>query len=459
MSDSDPTSVGLPADTEIEDCLRVIVRLGVKNEEEITVNKARQQAEKELGLDDGFLKNDAKWKAKSKSIITDTMQEDDEEDEEPSLESPDKPGAETPEKSPPKAKARPAAKAGKKRKSDDAPSARTKRRKTAESDDEASESFGHGCEEDEVVESKEDSANDSDSFAEDATPAKPNKRKAPAKQSKVQKKPAEKKSTAKATKGKPTGKKSTDTIIDDSNSESEAPAKSTAAKAARKKPTSDPEEDTKAESKSTGDASELSDPPANISDNAPNAGHPIASDNESEMSILIDDPPPKKKRNSKASASEPKAKATKSSTTASKKKGEPLSKNEEEIKRLQGWLVKCGIRKLWHRELASCDTEKAKVQHLKKMLEDAGMEGRPSNEKAKSIKEARELQEEIEAAKEFEKKWGQGKDDDGTESEGDGDDDDGPEEDATDENKAGAKPKRVLPKGFVDFGDSGDESE
>ncbi|EGP86834.1 uncharacterized protein MYCGRDRAFT_81198, partial [Zymoseptoria tritici IPO323] len=135
--------MGLPADTEIEECLRVIVRLGVKNEEEITVNKARQQAEKELGLDDGFLKNDAKWKAKSKLVINETMQEDDGEEEEQALESPDKPEAETPEESPPKAKARPAAKT-RKRKSDDASSARTKRRKTAESAEEASESFSDG---------------------------------------------------------------------------------------------------------------------------------------------------------------------------------------------------------------------------------------------------------------------------------------------------------------------------
>jgi hypothetical protein len=302
----------------------------------------------------------------------------------------------------------------------------------------------------------------SDSFVEDATPEKPNTRKAPAKKSRAHSDSEEEtKPRAKAVKNKAVSKKSKVAVVADSESEAEAPPKKAATKTKGKKPpiktTSDSEEDTKAESMSVKDTSELSDPPADISDTALKADHTVPSDNESEISVLIDEPP-KKKRNSKASATEPKSKASKSSTAASKKKGEPLSRNEEEIKRLQGWLVKCGLRKLWHRELANCDTEKAKIQHLKKMLEDAGMEGRPSNEKAKQIKEARELREEIEAAKEFEKRWGQGK-----EGEGDGSDEDesGGDESGRDEQpgKADAKPKRVLPMGLVDFGDSGDDSD
>jgi hypothetical protein len=453
MSDSELSPACLPTKSDIEDCLRRIVRKGLKNEEDITVNKARERAEKELGLDEGFFKNDSKWKAKSKMIISDTAQEDEVEEDT---------ALETPAKTPPKAKAQPTTKASKKRKSSDAPPARTKRRKKVESDDDMSNSFDEGSAEAGIdLDVKEDSGNESDSFAEDVTPVEPNKRRAPAKKSRAHSdSEKETKPKAKAVKNKAVSKKSKNTVVAGSQSEAEAPPKKATKTKGKKPPAkamSNSEEDTKAESKSSMDASELSDPPAGISDTAPKADHTIPSDNESEMSVLIDEPP-KKKRNSKASVTEPKSKASKSSTAASKKKGEPLSRNEEEIKRLQGWLVKCGLRKLWHRELANCDTEKAKIQHLKKMLEDAGMEGRPSNEKAKQIKEARELREEIEAAKEFEKRWGQGKEGRGDGSDGDGS---GGEESERDENpgKADAKPKRVLPMGLVDFGDSGDDSD
>jgi hypothetical protein len=435
MSDSGLSSAAIPAEAEIEECLRRVVRQSLKNDEEITINKARERAEKELGLDEGYFKGDANWKTRSKVIINDTAAEE-------PVSSPEKPAKPILKKAAPKPKAKPAAKAGRKRKSDDAPPAKTKRRKKVESEEELSESFDDDEEEEENgVESKEDSGNDSDSFAEDVTPVKTNKRKAPVKKSKVESESEEEakpkaKPKAKAATTKAGSKKSQNTVVSDSDDE---------------------EEDTKAGSKPTRDPSELSDPPASLSDNEPKAEHNVASDNESEMSVLIDDPPPKKKRNPKAAASESKAKATKSTAAASKKKGEPLSKNEEEIRRLQGWLVKCGIRKLWHRELANCDTEKAKIQHLKKMLDAAGMDGRPSNEKAKQIKEARELQEEIEAAKEFEKRWGQGNEEDGSGSE-EADDDDVKDEGEEDDGKADAKPKRVLPKGFVDFGDSGDDS-
>lgn len=87
------------------------------------------------------------------------------------------------------------------------------------------------------------------------------------------------------------------------------------------------------------------------------------------------------------------------------------------------------------------------------------MTGRFSAEKAKSIKEARELKEELEAAKDFEEKFGTGgrgrraKKNVNLRKEGsDEDEDDGDKEE-------GAKRPggRLLPKGLVDFGDSGDD--
>ena len=177
------------------------------------------------------------------------------------------------------------------------------------------------------------------------------------------------------------------------------------------------------------------------------------------MSVLIDDPPPKKKksapRQKKSTSPGAAAKPTKKPTSKDKE----LSPDDEEIKRLQSWLLKCGIRKLWHRELASCDTPKAKIAHLKGMLTEAGMTGRFSAEKAKSIKEARELKEELEAAKDFEVKFGTGgrgrraKKNVNLREEGSDDD----EEDGDKEEGAKRPGGRLLPKGLVDFGDSGDD--
>ncbi|GFF94789.1 hypothetical protein IFM61606_03508 [Aspergillus udagawae] len=128
-------------------------------------------------------------------------------------------------------------------------------------------------------------------------------------------------------------------------------------------------------------------------------------DSESEMSVVLDEEPkPSRKR----------GRSSESMSTKGKKKGPAkpkdagLDPNEAEIKRLQGWLVKCGIRKVWSRELAPYDTPKAKIKHLKNMLKDAGMDGRYSLEKAKQIKEKRELEADLAMIKEGEKHWGRG---------------------------------------------------
>lgn len=166
---------------------------------------------------------------------------------------------------------------------------------------------------------------------------------------------------------------------------------------------------------------------------------------ESELSDVIDEPPKRKRQKSASTESKPKGKVAKAKKPAAAAAVKDLSPDEAEIKRLQGWLVKCGIRKLWHKELASYDTSKAKIKHLKDMLKDAGMDGRYSVEKASAIKEQRELAADLEAVKEGAKKWGHGSN--------------GEEDEAED---AGARPKRraaAAASRFVDFGDSGEESD
>jgi len=145
-------------------------------------------------------------------------------------------------------------------------------------------------------------------------------------------------------------------------------------------------------------------------------GTNAAADSESEMSVVIDETPkPKRKRKtksealaSKSSGSSKPAKAPK----AVKPKKEPnpakeLTPIEAEIKALQSQLVKCGVRKIWGFELKQYGEDgKAKIRHLQGMLKDVGMTGRFSEQRAKEIKEARELKADLDAVMEGESKWG-----------------------------------------------------
>jgi hypothetical protein len=151
-----------------------------------------------------------------------------------------------------------------------------------------------------------------------------------------------------------------------------------------------------------------------VSDESDNAGEnedhhnseqPAAAEkgaSDSEMSVLLDEEPKPKKKRQKSAETEPKK--GKSKTTA--KPAADLDPDQAEIKRLQGWLVKCGIRKMWFRELAPYDTSRAKIKHLKTMLEDAGMKGRYSLEKARQIREERELRADLEIVQEGARRWG-----------------------------------------------------
>ena len=146
---------------------------------------------------------------------------------------------------------------------------------------------------------------------------------------------------------------------------------------------------------------------------------------ESELSEVIDEAPPltrrkfAKKQSTKVDRRSRASQAkTKQGARNGKGKVEDKSNPEEaEIKRLKSWLVKCGIRKVWFKELAPYDTTRAKVQHLKELLKNAGMEGRFSAEKASRIREQRELQADLEAVQEGAKMWGQTESDKSAEAE------------------------------------------
>jgi hypothetical protein len=419
---SDAPSHAIPSDATLETELRRVVRDALKQDEDITVRLARARVEEQLGLEADFFTKD-EWKKRSKDIITAAVDE-----------------PESPVKAKPKA--------GRKRKSDEPakkPTKRAKKSAVVESDDDDDEM-------------KESMTEEEDEEEEEEKPKR--KPRAQAKAKPPPKAKAKPKPKAKAKPSSPVVESDED---EDEDEENHAPKAEPETKAA----TIDSEAED--EQPQTIETSETIKPDEDKATSPVKPSEPADEDNDSDMSVLIDDPPPKKKggRAKKSTSPGTTAQTTKkaTATTASSK---DVSPDEEEIKRLQSWLVKCGIRKLWHRELANdkFPTSKAKIAHLKSMLTDAGMTGRFSAEKAKSIKEARELEAELEAARDFEEQFGTGgrsrraKKNAGMKDQGSDDDDDGDEGEKEDGDKAeGAKRPggRLLPKGLVDFGDSGDD--
>ncbi|KAK9383245.1 uncharacterized protein V2V93DRAFT_364642 [Kockiozyma suomiensis] len=131
-------------------------------------------------------------------------------------------------------------------------------------------------------------------------------------------------------------------------------------------------------------------------------------DEEEEYSDVIDDsPPPQRKRRSSSTPAEKKqSKKQKPEKVKSDKKSKKSTRHaspstigddplEQKIATLKFWVVKCGVRKQWTKELQPFTTQKEKLLHLQKILADMGMTPRYSLEKAKRIKEEREFQREV----------------------------------------------------------------
>ncbi|KAA8566099.1 hypothetical protein EYC84_008703 [Monilinia fructicola] len=158
--------------------------------------------------------------------------------------------------------------------------------------------------------------------------------------------------------------------------------------------------------------SSLSSPPKSEEENSPKLANDKDAGNDSDssaMSVVLDGPLSTKSRSKKSKSTSSKSskvpKTTKPKIAKAKTTAE-LTANEQLIKTLQSQLVKCGIRKIWAFELKKCETENEKIKHLKNMLTEVGMTGRFSEGRAREIKEMRELQADLEAVKEGEKKHG-----------------------------------------------------
>ncbi|CAG8185852.1 unnamed protein product [Penicillium nalgiovense] len=354
MSDSESEAEGevsnIPSDQTLEKSLRDQVAAIFKSGkmEELTVKRVRLAAEDTLGLTEGYFKSTGDWKARSENIIKDEV-------------AIHNPQFQAPEKSPsplPKPKSTAPAKRAK---SETMPKPRKRQKtKTPVSDEEAELSVP---------------SDESDEITKPKNRSKASIKKSPVKVS-VQK-PKKDMSDASGSSG-------------DESDEVTMPKKRLKAPV-KKSPAKEP-----SVHKPMKDVSDASDAAKETRD--------TKDDSESEMSVVLDEEPqPKAPRKRQKSAG---GTATKTKKKAPKAKDEDISPDQAEIKRLQGWLVKCGIRKLWGKELAPYDTPKAKVKHLKKMLEDAGMTGRPSQEKANQIREERELKADLEQIKEGAKQWG-----------------------------------------------------
>lgn len=126
-------------------------------------------------------------------------------------------------------------------------------------------------------------------------------------------------------------------------------------------------------------------------------------------SVVIDDPPPKKRgRKSKEPAADGGG-GSKKKVRKSTSGDQDVSPDDAEIKKLQGQLGKCGVRKIWGIELRKYgDDTRARIGHLRDLLKEIGMDGRFSEAKAREIKERRELALELEAVNEMNDLWGKG---------------------------------------------------
>ncbi|PIA18118.1 hypothetical protein COEREDRAFT_80051 [Coemansia reversa NRRL 1564] len=154
-------------------------------------------------------------------------------------------------------------------------------------------------------------------------------------------------------------------------------------------------------SEDDGDVSDKDD--TETSDNHVNNGGPAKSTEENsnseiedEYSDVMDEEPGPQSRSKKRDTSDSlPAPHKRAKTTVSSENGAAKG-SASTIANLKSYINKCGLRKTWSKELGGMNGTQ-QVRHLKKMLLDLGMEGRPTLEKCKQIKAKRDLQAELDA--------------------------------------------------------------
>ncbi|EKM50603.1 uncharacterized protein PHACADRAFT_166282 [Phanerochaete carnosa HHB-10118-sp] len=126
-------------------------------------------------------------------------------------------------------------------------------------------------------------------------------------------------------------------------------------------------------------------------------------------SPITQEPPTPHARDSEDQDEVPKRKRGKKvdkATTGRKRKAKDVdeSPQDAEIKRLKSFVTACGTRKVWSKEFKDImDDKSGQIRRLKALLTELGMTGRLSMEKAKAIRAERELAQELEDVRNFEK--------------------------------------------------------
>ncbi|KAJ2078011.1 hypothetical protein H4R24_004767 [Coemansia sp. RSA 988] len=120
------------------------------------------------------------------------------------------------------------------------------------------------------------------------------------------------------------------------------------------------------------------------------------SENEDEFSDVMDEEPAPRRRSNKRDTSDSLSAPRKRAKTTVASEGGVAKGSTATIANLKSYINKCGLRKTWNKELAEMNGAQ-QVRHLKKALQDLGMEGRPTLEKCKQIKAKRDLQAELDA--------------------------------------------------------------
>jgi hypothetical protein len=139
---------------------------------------------------------------------------------------------------------------------------------------------------------------------------------------------------------------------------------------------------------------------------------------DSDMSILIDSTPPRKKQKNPLKAKPANPNVPPAKPKVAKENKTKTASVEDKLKSLKTLVFKCGVRKQWssarsligtnnrQKEFSSEMTTSQQIAHVKGILRSLGMTGRLSVEKAKQIKEARELKTELEFIQETAAKIG-----------------------------------------------------
>ncbi|KAJ2610688.1 hypothetical protein H4S08_003500 [Coemansia sp. RSA 1365] len=117
---------------------------------------------------------------------------------------------------------------------------------------------------------------------------------------------------------------------------------------------------------------------------------------EDEYSDVMDEEPAPQSRSKKRDTSDSLPAPHKRAKTTVFSENGAAKGSASTIANLKSYINKCGLRKTWSKELAGMNGTQ-QVRHLKKMLLDLGMEGRPTLEKCKQIKDKRDLQAELDA--------------------------------------------------------------